>query len=341
MLIRRVHFDLTGLPPSPEEVQAFLEDDDPAAYERLVDRLLSRPVPKTVGAAWNAIHKLWQFLDDAQQERLALAAASLPNAALTPPVMLQPLSATSRVMKIGLSSTQYNLMDLSMIAYWTIKFRLLQVPGVANVPMWGERIKMFTVQVDPERARRHGVTLNRIHEVTSETLDFGLVPYSASSKTQTEGFIDTPNQRLSMLHVQPLIEPEDVARVPVQVNDGKTVRIGDVANVVWDTWPLIGDAVINDGPGLMLIVEKLPWGNTLEVTRGVDEALEEMKPGLPDANERALAIAWLRTGASFRAAAYKSSPRKKGDQASAPSLQLGRSTSASNSSSASLWTARS
>jgi CzcA family heavy metal efflux pump len=215
------------------------------------------------------------------QERLNLAIANLPSSATAAPVMLQPLSATSRVMKIGLSSKKYNLMDLSMIAYWTIKFRLLQVPGVANVPMWGERIKMFTIQVDPERARRYGVSMNRIHEVTSETLDFGLVPYSASAKTQTEGFIDTPNQRLPMLHVQPVIEPEDVARVPVQTVNGKTVHLGDVANIVWDTWPLVGDAVINDGPGLMLIVEKLPWANTLEVTRGIEAALAELQPGLP------------------------------------------------------------
>ncbi|MGH3119056.1 MAG: efflux RND transporter permease subunit, partial [Gaiellales bacterium] len=215
------------------------------------------------------------------QERLELAIANLPASAATPPVMLQPLSATSRVMKIGLSSTKYSMMDLSMIAYWTIKFRLLQVPGVANVPMWGERIKMLTVQVDPARARLHGVSLNRIHEVTSETLDFGLLPYSRSSKTQTEGFIDTPNQRLSMRHVQPLIGPEEVARVTVQEANGKAVRLGDVANVLWDTWPLVGDAVINDGPGLMLIVEKLPWANTLEVTRGIEAALEELRPGLP------------------------------------------------------------
>jgi CzcA family heavy metal efflux pump len=215
------------------------------------------------------------------QERLNIAAANLPQSALTPPVMLQPLSATSRVMKIGVSSTQYDMKDLSMITYWTIKFRLLQVPGVANAPMWGEQIKMFTVQVDPEKARRHGVSLSRIHEVTSETLDFGLVPYSSSSKTQTEGFIDTPNQRLSMLHVPPIIDPEDVAQIPVQVVNGKTVRIGDVANVVWDTWPMIGDAVINDGAGIMMIVEKLPWANTLEVTRGVEAALEELKRGLP------------------------------------------------------------
>jgi CzcA family heavy metal efflux pump len=57
-----------------------------------------------------------------------------------------------------------------------------------------------------------------------------------------------------------------------------------VANVVEDHQQLIGDAVINGGPGLMLIVEKLPWGNTLEVTRGVEEALKQLEPGLSGIN---------------------------------------------------------
>ena len=61
---------------------------------------------------------------------------------------------------------------------------------------------------------------------------------------------------------------------------GSPIQLADVANVV-ETPPMIGDAVINDGPGLMMIVEKLPWANTLEVTRGVEEALEALKPGLP------------------------------------------------------------
>ncbi|MGD8866752.1 MAG: efflux RND transporter permease subunit [Gemmatimonadales bacterium] len=215
------------------------------------------------------------------QERLQLAVADLPSAASTPPVMLQPLSSTSRVMKIGISSSEYDLKELSMIAYWTIKFRLMQVPGVANVPIWGERIKMLTVQVDPEKAVEAGVSMQRIHEVTSETLDFGLVPWLPAAKTQTEGFIDTPNQRLPIQHIRPIFHPQDLAQVPVQVVNGRTVSLGDVADVKWDTWPLIGDAVINDGPGLMLIVEKLPWANTLEVTRGIEAELAKLGPGLP------------------------------------------------------------
>src|SRR5439155_23265004 len=41
-----------------------------------------------------------------------------------------------------------------------------------------------------------------------------------------------------------------------------------------------GDAVIDDGPGIMMITEKLPWANTLDVTRGVEDALKEFAPGM-------------------------------------------------------------
>ena len=216
-------------------------------------------------------------------ERLATVQSSMPRSAGWT-YMLPPLSSTSRVMKIGISSSKYDLMDLSMITYWTIRFRLLQVPGVANVAIWGERIKMLTVQADPERMRANKVSLDQVMETTSDALEVGLLQYTTGAKTRTGGFVDTPNQRFEVLHVLPVIGPEDLARVPISgrtYSNGAPLRLRDVSNVVWDTWPLIGDAVINDGPGLLLIVEKFPWGNTLEVTRGVEKALAELKPGLP------------------------------------------------------------
>src|SRR5512143_941836 len=88
------------------------------------------------------------------QERMS--AVTLPTWA-APPVMIQPLSSTSRAMQIGISSKTVSMMDLSLIAYWKIRARLLDVPGVANVPIWGERIKMPQVQVDLERMRAHDV----------------------------------------------------------------------------------------------------------------------------------------------------------------------------------------
>jgi CzcA family heavy metal efflux pump len=216
------------------------------------------------------------------QERLKVAIAELPQSSGMP-VMLQPLSSTSRVMKIGLSSKVYDLKDLSMIAYWTIKFRLMSVPGVANVPIWGDRIKSLQVQVDPELMRAHNVTLEEVMETTSGALDFGLLKYTAAAKTRIEGMLDTPNQRLVIHHQSPVFTPEHLAEVPVAARNMRATppRLGDVARVAWDTWPLVGDAVINDGGGLMMIVEKLPWANTLEVTRGIEAALDSLRLGLP------------------------------------------------------------
>ena len=214
------------------------------------------------------------------QERLATVVPTLPTWA-APPIIMQPLSATSRVMKIGLSSDTLSTIDMSMISYWKLRARLLRVPGVANVAIWGERLHMLQVQVDPERLKRHQVSLDDVMEVTADALDAGILRYSDGAVIGTGGFIDTPNQRLGVRHVLPIATPDDLAKVTITQRDGKALCLGDVADVVVDHQPLIGDAVINGGPGLMLIVEKLPWGNTLEVTRGVEAAIDELRPGLP------------------------------------------------------------
>jgi CzcA family heavy metal efflux pump len=215
-------------------------------------------------------------------ERIAAVYPTLPTWA-APPVIIQPLSSTSRAMKIGISSTQYSEMDLSMIAYWKIRARLLDVPGVANVPIYGEKIKMSQVHVDPARMLQQDVTLEEVMDTTSSALDVSLLKFSEGSFIGTGGFIDTPNQRLGIRSVLPAISPETLGEVPINDRtkaDGSPLLIKDVADVVWGTWPLFGDAVINEGPGLMLIVEKLPWANTLDVTRGVEEAIVAMQPGL-------------------------------------------------------------
>jgi len=211
-----------------------------------------------------------------------MATVTLPTWA-APPVMIQPLSSTSRVMKIGISSEQYDLMDLSMIGYWKIRARLMDVPGVANVPIWGERIKMPVMQVDLEKMHENNVSLNTVMDVTADALDVGLLQYSEGNVIGTGGFLETPNQRLQIRSIVGIRTPEDLAQVPIYNQlkaDGTPLVLDDVGDLVWDTWPLFGDAVINEGPGLMMIVEKLPWANTLDVTRGVEKAIEEMQPGL-------------------------------------------------------------
>ena len=218
------------------------------------------------------------------QERVRVVTPLLPVWASVP-YMIQPLSATSRVLKIGLStkdrSTQ-SLIDMSLIAYWTVRPRLMRVPGVANVAIWGDRWSVLQVQADPRRMLQRGVSLNRVMDATADTLDVGMLKFSSGREIGTGGFIDTPNQRLGIRHILPRMSPRELAQMPIEVPKGSTpVALGDVATVVRGNQPhLNGDAVIDDGVGLMLIVEKLPWGNTLEVTRGVEAALAEMRPGL-------------------------------------------------------------
>lgn len=217
------------------------------------------------------------------QERVATVLSTLPTWA-APPVIMPPVSTTGRVMKIGVSSKTVSLMDLSMIAYWKIRARLLRVRGVANIPIWGERIKMPQVQVDPARMRAHGVSLEDVMETTADALDAGILYFSNGAMIGTGGWIETPNQRLGIRHILPISSNEGLAQVPIhdrKKRDGTPLVLSDVANVVEETWPLFGDAVVNDSLGLVLVIEKFPWANTLEVTHGVEAALDEMRPGLP------------------------------------------------------------
>jgi CzcA family heavy metal efflux pump len=214
------------------------------------------------------------------QERLATVTSLLPNVA-RPPIVLQPLSATSRTMKIGVSSNTLSLIEMSEVYRWKIRPRLLSVEGVANVAAWGMRKRQLQVQVDPERLRAYGVTLDHAIEETSDALSVGLLSYKDGSRTGTGGFIDSPSERLQVRHVLPVTTAEDLARVTLQSDDGSTVLLSQVAEVVEGHPPMIGDGIVNDGPGLLLVVEKFPWANTLEVTKKVEDALELMKPGLP------------------------------------------------------------
>ena len=215
------------------------------------------------------------------QEGLALVLGVIPKD-VGPPVMLQPLSATARFMKIGLRSDKISVVDQSMIAYWTIRPRLLSVPGVANVAIWGERIDMPQVQLMPEKLEEKGITVQEVMDVTSDALEAGLMSHSDGALIGTGGFIDSPNQRFDVRHVLPIVDPETLGEIPIAERNGKTVLLNEVAQMVRGHQPLIGDAVINGGPGLLLIVEKFPWANTLQVTKGVDQALDALRPGLPD-----------------------------------------------------------
>ncbi|HZA01418.1 MAG TPA: efflux RND transporter permease subunit, partial [Hyphomicrobiaceae bacterium] len=210
------------------------------------------------------------------QERLTLA-YTLPNVSKAP-VVLPPVSTTGRVMMVGLTSKEFTPVQLSVIAQWTIKPKLLGVAGVANVAIWGDRRRQLQVQIDPERLRAHGLKQDQIVTTAGDAVWVSHLSFLKASVPGSGGWIDTPKQRFEIEHALPISSAQDLARVPVDGAAG--LRLGDVAKVVEGHPNLIGDAIINDSKGLLLVIEKFPEANTLEVTRRVEAALEAMKPGL-------------------------------------------------------------
>lgn len=227
-----------------------------------------------------------ELLDARQvvQERLTQAHA-LPNVS-RPPQMIQPLSSTGRVSMIRLSSNELSPIEMSVLARWVIGPRLLGVDGVANVSIWGQRERQLHVQVDPERLRDSKVSLSRIIRTTGNALEVSPLSFLEASTPGTGGFIDTPNQRLQIFHEQAISTPEQLAQVPLEDiqgeldEDDKRLTLGDVTQVVEDHQPLIGDALCRDGQCLLLVIEKFEGANTLQVTRGIDAAMDAMRPGL-------------------------------------------------------------
>lgn len=202
------------------------------------------------------------------QERLAPLSNTLPAVA-KPPVILSPLSSTSRVLKIGVSSKTLSQIEMTTLARWSIRPRLMSIPGVANVAIWGQRDRQFQIMIDPQRLRAHDLSTDQIVKVTQDAL-----------KLEGGGFIDTPNQRLPVTHTFGQESLQSLGKIPVALRKGVPIALEKIATLREGHGPPIGDAVVNDGPGLLLIVEKQPWGNTLEVTHKVEAALKELKPGL-------------------------------------------------------------
>lgn len=202
------------------------------------------------------------------QERVTRAAPGLPTVARTP-VLLSPLSSTSRIMKIGMWSATLSQTELSDLARWRVRPALMSVPGVANVAVWGERRRRIEVRADPDRLVANGVDLSRLVAATRESLT-----------PRAGGLVDLPTTRLPVVQTAMARDAEELSRVPLSTLGRGTVTIGDVAEVRESHSVPIGDALVTSGSGVLLIVEKQPGASTLDVTAGIDAALGRLRPGL-------------------------------------------------------------
>lgn len=202
------------------------------------------------------------------QERLLTLSGQLPSVVKTP-VILSPLSSLSRVMKIGVTSDTLTQTEMTTLVRWTMRPKLMSIPGVANLAIWGQKDKQLQVLLNPSKMKEYRLSLNEVIRATQDaTMPAG------------GGFIDTPNQRLSITHKPFVKVANDLKEVPLALRFGAPLTLDLIADVREGHQVPIGDAVIDGKPGLLLIVEKQIGANTLEVTRNVEKAIKELGPAL-------------------------------------------------------------
>ncbi len=201
-------------------------------------------------------------------ERLAEAASQMPQGA-QPPVMAPLTGATSLTLVFGLTSDVRSLTELRTLADWTIRPRLLSVPGVARVSIYGGDVKQLQIQTHPERLAAFNISAEML-----------LAAARQATGIRGAGFLETPLQRIVLETRGQSLTPEDLGETVFSVAGGRAVRFKDVGTVAEGAEPRIGAATIMGKPGVLLLVSSQFAANTLEVTERVEQALDELKPGI-------------------------------------------------------------
>jgi CzcA family heavy metal efflux pump len=199
-------------------------------------------------------------------ERLLEAAGQLPAGAGAP-TMTPLTSAVSVIMSIGLTSAVQSGMDLRTLADWTVRPRLLAVPGVAKVSIYGGGERQLQVQIDPTRLIGYGLSVSDV-----------LAAARASTGVRGAGFVENPNQRIVIQTEGQSLTPDALGDAMLAHHRGASVRLKDVAAVRWAPAPRIGAALIMGRPGVVLLISGQYGANPLEVTAGIDRALNDLRP---------------------------------------------------------------
>lgn len=201
-------------------------------------------------------------------ERLVTVAGQLPQG-VPAPAMTPLTSSTSVVLVAGLTSERRSLMELRALADWTIRQRLLSVPGVAKVAVFGGDVKQFQVQVRPERLVAYDLSLDDV-----------LAAARRATAVRGAGFIENDNQRIVLQSEGQSLTAPQLAQSVVRQSQGAIVRLGDLGQVVESPEPPFGAAAIMGKMGVTLNISSQFGANTLDVTRNVEQALAELKPAM-------------------------------------------------------------
>ena len=204
-------------------------------------------------------------------ERMSTLTGALP-AGITPTIA--PLTtSTSIVMAIGLTSPTQSLMHLRTVADWTIKLRLLAVPGVSKIAVFGGYAKQYQVQIDPQKLAQHEIGVGQV-----------IAAAHRATGIRGAGFVTTPNQRIILQSQGQAATSRQLAGTVILQQQGANLTLGDVAHVTEGPAPRLGAASVMARPAVMLMVSAQYGANTLDVTQGLDSALRELGSALSAQN---------------------------------------------------------
>ena len=205
------------------------------------------------------------------QERLQAAIPQLPEGIF--PYMTPVASLMGEIMLVGLHSPTQEVdgKDLRTLADWTIRRRIQSIPGIAEVLSMGGGVRQIHIQPDPDRMRALGVDFDTLLHASHE----------AAGNT-TGGFLTSRPQEIMVRHLAMTTDLNAIGKTVVRHLEDRSVMIEDVADVVWDVEPMRGDAAVNGIRGVIMSVTKAPGFDTIDLTRRVESAIDELQANLPD-----------------------------------------------------------
>ena len=203
-------------------------------------------------------------------EKLQLVSAGLPGGVGTP--TLAPISSImGEIMLIAVTGdASVSPMDMRSVADWTIRRRLLAVPGVAQVVPLGGEVKQYQILVDPLRLEAFDVTLEDV-----------LRAAEGSNVNASGGVFMDRGQEYLIRATGRVQDLDDIAQTVLAVREGTPVTIGDVARVTIGAATRLGDGSANANRAVILTVQKQPNTNTLELTERIDQELADIEASLP------------------------------------------------------------
>lgn len=189
------------------------------------------------------------------------------------PIMTPVASIMGEIMLIGVSAADETItpMQLRTVAEWTIRPRLLSIPGIAQVTAIGGEVKQYQILVEPSLLS--GYNLN-LEDVEKSLKDF--------AKNTTGGFLEENSQEWLIRHIGLTNELSELKKTLVKFQNKAPISLEQIADVRIGPGVKRGDASVNGNPAVILAVQKGPSANTLTLTESIDKTIEELKLTLPN-----------------------------------------------------------